>query len=86
MEPLTVAVDAELTPVADALKAAGFRVVGLDADLGRVQAVVVDGMEKRFLGMNRPSTPAPVIEARGLSAQQVVAEVRRRAARPDLPS
>lgn len=86
MESLTVAVDPELTPVADALEAAGFRVVGLDADLSRVSAVVVDGMEARLMGRTPPSTPAPVIEARGLSAEQVLAEVRRRAVRPARPS
>jgi hypothetical protein len=82
MQPLTVAVDAELSPVADALRAAGFHVVGLDTDWRRVSAVVVDGMEARMTGRTEPTTPAPIIEARGLTPADVVQEVRRRAVAP----
>ncbi|MCL6563711.1 MAG: YkuS family protein [Firmicutes bacterium] len=80
---LRVAIEGELHPYAEALREAGFQVVPLDQTrLDQVAAVVVQGTDVRFLGMEEPATPAPVINADGMTAEQVVEAVRRRAVAP----
>ena len=78
--PRVVAVESNLTPVRDALRAAGYAVVDLDErDLGCVDAVVTTGGDIDFMGEKEALTLAPVICAAGLGAGDVVSEVRRRA-------
>jgi hypothetical protein len=79
-----VAVDDALGAVQAALEAAGFTTVSVTAPTARnAQAVVVngaDGFPPGFLGMT-PTTaawPMPVINADGLTANQVVAQVKSR--------
>lgn len=75
-----VAIEPNLTPVRAALQARGWQVVPLEP--GRRQAAdayVVTGMQDNLLGMmDTGGNKAPVIEARGLTAEQVVQEVERR--------
>lgn len=77
-----VAVEENLTPVAEALRDKGYTVKSLSpgelGTLGGVEAVVVSGQDSNFLGMKDTGTKAPVINAEGLSADDVVAEVERR--------
>lgn len=75
-----VAVDRTLKPVQDALREAGFSVIGPeDAALRRPVAIVVDGLDDKIMGIENPVAPAPVINADGLTADQVLREVERRA-------
>lgn len=77
----TVAIENQLTPYSQALSDAGYRVVPLtDTTLKSAEAVVVQGSDDNFLGIEDPLTKAPIINATGLTAQQVVNEVKRRTA------
>ena len=77
----TVAIEGQLTPYSDALKDAGYRVVSLtDGSLRKAHAVVVQGTDDNFLGMEEPLTKAPVVNATGYTANQVVTEVKHRTA------
>jgi hypothetical protein len=80
MEQQVVAVGDDLSPFRDALESAGFRVVSLDQmTLHEAHAVVVDGMDSGFLGIETTETEAPVIDADGMTPEQVVAAVKARA-------
>lgn len=76
-----VAIEPNLTPIRDALQARGYQVVPLEP--GRRQqadAYVVTGMQDNLMGIqDTDGARAPVVEARGLTAEQVVREVDRRA-------
>lgn len=81
MTRATVAIEGQLTPYSDALKDAGYRVVSLtDTSLRRANAVVVQGSDDNFLGMEDPLTKVPVINATGYTADQIVTEVKHRTA------
>ncbi len=81
MTRATIAIEQQLTPYSQALSHAGYRVVPLtDLTLKDAQAVVVQGSDDKFLGIEDPLTKAPVISATGLTIDQVVAEVMRRTA------
>jgi hypothetical protein len=80
MDRAVVAVDRDLGPYEAALRDAGYHVVPLDsARLHEASAIVVDGIDERVMGIETPLTPAPVINATGMTAEEVVREVRRRA-------
>lgn len=74
----TVAVEPGLEPVREELRRRGYRTVDLDADLGRVDAVVVRGSDDNLLNRQDVLTRAPVIEAAGRTAREVADEVARR--------
>lgn len=78
--PGRVAVEPNLAPVRAALEREGFEVVPLEPGATpEVDAIVVTGMSENLAGHgDARGRRAPVIDARGLSAEQVVAEVRRR--------
>jgi hypothetical protein len=79
MQTATVAVDPDLSAFWEALRAAGYRVVSTDAeDAEHADAVVVDGMDDHLMGIETALTLAPVIDADGLTADQVVQAVRER--------
>jgi hypothetical protein len=72
-----VAVESNLTNVDQALQSGGFQTVGLeDSSLNDVSAIVVSGQDKNFLGMQDTSRKIPVINAEGLSAEDVVHQVK----------
>ncbi len=76
---MLVAVEEGLTQVRQALEAAGFRVVGMGPEeIRRARAVVVSGSDENFLQDETRVTGTPVISARGLTAEEVVAAVRER--------
>ena len=80
MAQKVVAVGGELTPFRKELQAAGFQVVSLDQEtLQQADAVVIDGMDNGFLGIETTETKAPVIDADGMTPEQVVKAVRERA-------
>jgi hypothetical protein len=72
-----VAVESNLTNVDQALQSGGFQTVSLeDSSLNDVSAIVVSGQDKNFLGMQDTSRKIPVINAEGLSAEDVVHQVK----------
>jgi hypothetical protein len=72
-----VAVESNLTNVDQALQSGGFQTVGLeDSSLNDVSAIIVSGQDKNFLGMQDTSRKIPVINAEGLSAEDVVHQVK----------
>lgn len=73
-----VALDRDLSRFGPALQAAGFRVVDADdADAGSADVVVRDGLDDHMMGMATTLFPAPIVDATGLTADQVVAAVRQ---------
>lgn len=75
----TVAVEEELTNVASALEEAGYMVISMDDPEWRdANAIVIKGMDRDFMDIQDISTPAPVIDASGLTAEQVVRSVANR--------
>lgn len=72
-----VAVSNDLYSVKAALEEAGFQTVGIADNLAGVHAVVTSGIDQAFLGESLRATRAPVIDAAGLSPDQVVESVRR---------
>jgi hypothetical protein len=74
-----IAVDPDLSNVRRTLADAGYQVTGVrPEDIGRADAVVVSGMEINFNGNQEIMTRAPVINARSLTAEQVLSEIRER--------
>jgi len=79
MNRATVAIEGQLSPFSHLLTEAGYNVVPLDnKTLSVAQAIVVQGAESNFLGMEDPLTVAPVINADGMTPNQVLAAVERR--------
>ena len=73
----TVAVEEGLTDVKQMLESEGFRVVSLDHESSRsAGAIVVTGQDDDFLNMQKPMTPAPVINAEGKIAVEIVRQVQ----------
>lgn len=79
-----VAVERNLAPVKDFLSGKGYNVESIDfnreytKEMEKYDAVVVTGMNKNFLGMENTVTKAVVIEAKGLTAEQVYNEIEKR--------
>lgn len=72
-----VAVSSDLTQVKDALSREGFAVVDLDDGLEGASAMVTSGRQQNFLGVQNRATEAAVIDATSMTADEVVAAVRR---------
>ncbi|MBY0120399.1 YkuS family protein [Bacillus sp. S/N-304-OC-R1] len=75
-----IAVEQSLTNVSEALREKGYDVVELKSaqDAENCSACVVTGMDSNFMGMHDITTKAPVIEASGLSADEVCQEIEER--------
>jgi len=75
-----VAVEQSLTNVSEALRQKGYDVVEMQtaSDAQNCAAFVVTGMDNNVMGMQDTSTKAPIIEASGLSADQVCQEIEQR--------
>lgn len=73
----TIAVEKELTPVIQYLSEKGYKVESIEfgsdysKNIDKYDAIVVTGMNKDFLGMQDVVSKIPVIEARGMTAEQV---------------
>ncbi|NMP21311.1 YkuS family protein [Sulfobacillus harzensis] len=80
MARATVAIEGQLSPYSRLLQEAGYDVIPLnDQALHRAQAIVVQGTDNNFLGMEDPLSKAPVINADGMTPNQVLDAVSRRA-------
>jgi len=79
-----VAVERNLTPVKDFLADKGWNVETIDfrneytKQMDKYDAIVVTGMNDNFLGVNDTNTRAVVIDASGLTPEQVYHELQLR--------
>lgn len=79
-----IAVEPNLTPVKDYLAKKGYKVEDINIgkenakDLCGYDAVVVTGMNSDFLGMSDTETKAVVINASGMTPDDVANELERR--------
>jgi len=77
MEKL-IAVEQGLNNVSQALQSAGYQVVNLEQrNLQNVQCVIVSGGDPNLMGIQTTMTKAPVINAKGLSPEQVIEDVQK---------
>ncbi len=70
-----IAVDANLTPVRNLLEQEGYQVVPL-SQLNSADCVVVTGGADNIMGIQTTSTKATIIAAPGMSAEEIVAQVK----------
>ena len=74
-----IAVEDSLRPVKDGLRSRGFDVVSLAGGVpDRVQAIVVNGLDDNLLGRQDIVARVPVINANGMTPEEVATEVSRR--------
>ena len=75
-----VAVEQALTNVSEALRQKGYEVVDMKSahDAENCSCCVVSGVDSNVMGMQDVSTKASVIEASGLSADEVCRQVEQR--------
>lgn len=78
-----IAVQEGLTPVEDALRARGFQVTKFtNGTMQNVDGAVVTGMSNNFMGFaDTNGNKFPIVEANGLSANEVVDSLETRFAR-----
>ena len=74
-----IGVEQSLTNVEDALKAKGYEVIQLrtEADAKKCDACVITGQDKDVMGISDPIIAGPVIDANGLSAEEITQRVDR---------
>jgi hypothetical protein len=71
-----VAVENNLTDVKEALQSSGYEVVSID-NMTDVSCCVITGQDKNMMGITETTTQASVINAEGLTAQEIVEQVNR---------
>jgi len=78
-----IAVENTLNSVKDYLSDEGYEVVQLDPhtqtgiELKNSDAIVISGMDDNLMGMTTIKTEAPVINAKGLSPQDVLNQLKQ---------
>jgi hypothetical protein len=74
-----IAVENTLTNVKQALESSGHQVVGMDLQsIQNCDCCVISGQDKNMLGIAETATKAAVINAQGLSADEVLEQVNQR--------
>jgi hypothetical protein len=73
----TIAVEEGLRPVKEILTRKGYHVVGLDAGVA-VAAAVVSGMDINMMDMQTTEIDAPIINAAGMTPEEVLREVENK--------
>ena len=78
-----IAVEEGLTDIQEALKSKGHDVVPLrqEADAKQCDCCVISGTDENVMGMQDVATESPVIDCRGMDANQVCEEVEHRLSR-----
>ena len=66
-----VAIEQSLQQVSDFLASKGYEVTNLDGENNQYDAAVISGQDKDVLGMQEATNQAPVINAQGLTAEEV---------------
>lgn len=80
MRTLRIAVSDELSSVKNYFVEKGHTVVPVRRDtMEDVDMVVLSGLKKDFAGIQDMQLDVPVLEARGLAPEELIAEVERRA-------
>jgi len=73
-----IAVEKNLSRIADFLENEGYEVVDLDENnLDTVDAVVVSGADNNLMNIETALTDVPVIDATGKSAADILAELQK---------
>lgn len=74
-----IGVEQSLSNVEDALKAKGYEVIQLrnEADAKKCDACVITGQDKDVMGISDTIIAGPVIDADGLSAEEITQRVDR---------
>lgn len=78
-----IAVQRGLTPVQEYLDERGYEVETIDFDAftkahsEEYDAIVLTGMSKNFLGMEDTATDVPVIDATGMTPEEVCEQIER---------
>ena len=77
---MRIGVEQSLTNVVQALREQGHEVVELkqESDANGCDCCIVTGMDTNVMGIQNVATQGPVIEASGLSADQICQEVESR--------
>lgn len=78
MKTRKICVADELGNVKSALQNQGYQVLGLDAMSQNPDAVIVSGLDDNVMGMQDIQISAPVIDAHGMDANEVVSELNKR--------
>lgn len=79
-----IAVEQGLTPVKDFLAQKGYFVDSINLSeefergLDEYDAVVVTGMNENYLGVEDINTNAAIIDAKGLTAEQVYSQIKKK--------
>ena len=75
----TIGVEQSLSNVESALKAKGFEVIQLrnEQDAKKCDACVITGQDRDVMGISSPVIDGPVIDAHGLSADEVVQRIEK---------
>jgi N-dimethylarginine dimethylaminohydrolase len=78
--PKKIGVEQSLTQVQDALKGKGYDIVQLknNEDANGCDCCVISGQDENVMGIQNTTTAGSVIDARGLSADDVLKEVENR--------
>lgn len=73
-----VAVEPQMSDVKEILQQNGYEVSGIDAaSLNNCQCCVISGQDQNMMGMSDIATTASVINAHGMTAQEVLEQVNR---------
>lgn len=74
-----IAVENSLSDVRQQLESSGHQVVSMDAEsLQGCDCCVISGQDKNMMGIAETATQASVINAQGMSADEVVQQVNER--------
>ncbi|HHY14487.1 MAG TPA: YkuS family protein [Firmicutes bacterium] len=73
-----IAIEDGLSNIRSYLEENGFKTIGLSESPQQASLFIVSGMDTNPLGDAATTSRTPVIEAAGLSAQQVLEEVEKR--------
>jgi len=74
-----VAVENNLDPIRDYLSAQGCQIIAVETVKdNKVDAVVLSGMDQNIMGIQDIATKAPVINASGLSPEEVWNQIKSR--------
>ena len=80
----SIAIEPNLTPIKDYLSSKGYDVESIDFDKkssnngGKFDAYIVSGMKRNILGIQDTVTKAIVIDASGLTPEQIYHELKLR--------
>ncbi|HEY8345611.1 MAG TPA: YkuS family protein [Bacillota bacterium] len=78
MPKYRIAVENGLSQIETALRQEGYQVVDPEEVGSNVDAVVMTGMDENLMGITDTLTTGVVIDASGLNANEVLAELERR--------